>query len=86
MIELNYTNINKAMNISVQSVLHVGEKGRRISRKGMGACRFSIITEIPELRPLVPNGDFRILRGRHTPEVSVTSLFFEVGNLLGQEG
>ncbi len=34
MIELNYTNINKAMNISVQSVFHGGERGKKNFTEG----------------------------------------------------
>jgi len=33
-IELNYTNINKAMNISVQSVFHGGERGKKNFTEG----------------------------------------------------
>jgi len=33
-IELNYTNINKVMNISVQSVLHGGERGKKNFTEG----------------------------------------------------
>ena len=36
MIELNYTNINKAMNISVQSVFHGGERGKKNFTEGNG--------------------------------------------------
>ena len=34
MIELNYTNINKAMNISVQSVFHGGERRKKNFTEG----------------------------------------------------
>jgi hypothetical protein len=33
-LELNYTNINKAMNISVQSVFHGGERGKKNFTEG----------------------------------------------------
>jgi hypothetical protein len=52
-IELNYTNINKAMNISVQSVFHGGERGKKNFTEGNRRLPIPLITEIPELpRPL----------------------------------